>query len=77
MRGRTPTRTGRSAGRCWALLGDCQGREAIARQWRNTVLTCRPVNAFGVKHPRPQEYWPAATLELAEAFIVAAERDAA
>lgn len=53
---------------CGALLGAYQGRDEIPLQWRNAVLTCRPVNGCGIHHPRPQEYWPDDALELAEAL---------
>ncbi|MGD9510889.1 MAG: inositol monophosphatase family protein [Geminicoccaceae bacterium] len=57
---------------CGALLGSLQGREAVPLQWRNAVLTCRPVRAAGVRHPRPPAYWPDDVLDLAEALLVAA-----
>lgn len=56
---------------CGALLGACQGRDAIPLQWRNAVLTCRPVEGRGIHHPRPQEYWPDDALDLAEALLAA------
>ena len=55
---------------CGALLGAAQGRDAIPLQWRNAVLTCRPVRAPGVHHPRPMQYWPDDALDLAEALLV-------
>lgn len=61
--------TDTNAAICGALLGACQGREAIPLHWRNAVLSCRPVKARGVHHPRPQEYWPDDALELAEALL--------
>lgn len=60
--------TDTNAAICGALLGAHQGREAIPRQWRNAVLSCRPVAAPGILHPRPQEYWPDDALDLAEAL---------
>jgi ADP-ribosyl-[dinitrogen reductase] hydrolase len=33
---------------CGALLGARQGREAVSLQWRNAVLTCRPVAGRGI-----------------------------
>ncbi|CUH46409.1 inositol monophosphatase family protein [Ruegeria atlantica] len=56
---------------CGALLGARQGRDAVPLQWRNSVLSCRPVAAVGVHHPRPQAYWPDNVLELSEALLVA------
>lgn len=56
---------------CGALLGASQGRGAIPMQWRNAVLTCRPVEGRGIRHPRPQEYWPDDALDLAEALLAA------
>ena len=45
--------------------------DAVPVQWRNAVLTCRPVTTRGVHHPRPHEYWPDDALELAEALLAA------
>jgi ADP-ribosylglycohydrolase len=61
---------------CGALLGAAQGRDSVPLQWRNAILTCRPVRAREVYHPRPKTYWPDDALELAEA-LVAAGRDKA
>jgi len=61
--------TDTNAAICGALLGACQGRAAIPLQWRNAVLSCRPAQARGIHHPRPQEYWPDDALELAEALL--------
>lgn len=63
--------TDTNAAICGALLGARQGREAIPRQWRNAVLSCRPVGAPGIRHPRLQEYWPDDALDLAEALLIA------
>lgn len=50
-----------------ALLGAVHGREAIPRQWRMMVLSCRPVKGLSVtRHPRPAAFWPVDALELAE-----------
>ena len=57
---------------CGALLGALKGRDAIPLQWRNAVLTCRPVAARSVHHPRPTDYWPDDALDLAEALLTAA-----
>jgi ADP-ribosyl-[dinitrogen reductase] hydrolase len=65
--------TDTNAAICGALLGACQGREAIPLHWRNAVLSCRPVQARGVHHPRPQEYWPDDALDLAEALLASGE----
>ena len=61
--------TDTNAAICGALLGALQGRDAVPLQWRNAVLTCRPVPAKDVRHPRPSDYWPDDALELAEALI--------
>lgn len=63
--------TDTNAAICGALLGAVQGRDAIPLQWRNAVLTCRPVAAAGVHHPRPAGYWPDDALDLAEALLAA------
>jgi ADP-ribosylglycohydrolase len=65
--------TDTNAAICGALLGAAQGRDAIPLQWRNAVLTCRPVDAPGVRHPRPPAFWPDDALELAEALLTARE----
>jgi hypothetical protein len=65
--------TDTNAAICGALLGACQGREAIPLQWRNAVLSCRPVAAREIHHPRPQEYWPDDALELAEALLASGQ----
>ena len=65
--------TDTNAAVCGALLGAAHGREAVPLQWRNAVLTCRPVHAAGVHHPRPQTYWPDDALELAEALLAASK----
>ncbi|MCE6949945.1 ADP-ribosylglycohydrolase family protein [Cereibacter sphaeroides] len=63
--------TDTNAAICGALLGAAQGREAVPLRWRNALLTCRPVRAPGVRHPRPAIYWPDDALELAEALLSA------
>ena len=63
--------TDTNAAVCGALLGALQGRDAVPLQWRNAVLTCRPVHATDIKHPRPIDYWPDDALDLAEALLAA------
>ena len=63
--------TDTNAAICGALLGALQGREAIPLQWRNAVLTCRPVRGSGIHHPRPADCWPDDALDLAEALLAA------
>ena len=54
-----------------ALLGAVHGREAIPRQWRNLILSCRPLDsAPGVRRPRPAPFWPVDALELAELLLL-------
>ena len=65
--------TDTNAAVCGALLGAAQGRDAVPLQWRNAVLTCRPVRAKDVRHPRPKTYWPDDALELAEALVSAGQ----
>ncbi len=64
--------TDTNAAVCGALLGAVHGREAVPLQWQNAILTCRPVPAPGICHPRPRDYWPDDALDLAEALLVAA-----
>jgi ADP-ribosylglycohydrolase len=55
-----------------ALLGAVHGFAAIPEQWRSTVLDCRPARESpGVRHPRPETYWPGQTPQLAEQLIKA------
>jgi ADP-ribosylglycohydrolase/fructose-1,6-bisphosphatase/inositol monophosphatase family enzyme len=56
---------------CGALIGAFQGRMAVPLQWRTAVLTCRPVAAPGIRHPRPRQFWPDDAMELAEALLSA------
>ncbi len=54
-----------------AMLGAVQGRAAIPAQWRERVLTCRPVQGLqGVHKPRPRSFWPVDALVLAERLLV-------
>lgn len=62
--------TDTNAAICGALLGAVHGVDAIPSQWRNAVLSCRPVAGMpGVVHPRPECYWPVDALELAEKLL--------
>jgi ADP-ribosylglycohydrolase len=53
-----------------ALLGAVYGESAVPRQWREVVLNCRPAaGVAGVRRPRPREFWPVDTLELADQLV--------
>ena len=52
-----------------ALLGAVHGRDAIPRQWRSMVLSCRPLEGHALR-PRPPQYWPADVLEIAERLLI-------
>ena len=53
-----------------ALLGAVHGREAIPERWIETIQGCRPqAGTPGVYKPRPECFWPADALELAEQLI--------
>jgi ADP-ribosylglycohydrolase/fructose-1,6-bisphosphatase/inositol monophosphatase family enzyme len=54
-----------------ALLGACQGREALPAGWRRTLSCCRPVAGMPTQHTTPPELWPVDALELAEAVLAA------
>jgi ADP-ribosylglycohydrolase/fructose-1,6-bisphosphatase/inositol monophosphatase family enzyme len=57
-----------------ALLGAVHGREAIPAQWRDRILTCRPLAGLeNVKWPRPQAFWPVDSLWLAELLLTLGE----
>jgi ADP-ribosyl-[dinitrogen reductase] hydrolase len=58
-----------------ALLGAALGRRAIPRHWVRATMACRPDVALGVKHPRPEAYWPDDALDLAEALLSSQPRD--
>ena len=58
-----------------ALLGAIHGRDAVPLQWRNAVLSCRPV--LGTTQPRPAEYWPVDILQMAEALLIVGSAPAA
>jgi ADP-ribosyl-[dinitrogen reductase] hydrolase len=62
--------TDTNAAICGALLGAVNGVSAIPRQWRDTILSCRPEEGReGVHRPRPEVFWPVDAMELAEALI--------
>jgi ADP-ribosyl-[dinitrogen reductase] hydrolase len=57
-----------------ALLGAVHGVDAIPRQWRERVETCRPIAGLaGVKRPRPRALWPIDANVLAEHLLLAAD----
>jgi ADP-ribosylglycohydrolase/fructose-1,6-bisphosphatase/inositol monophosphatase family enzyme len=56
-----------------ALLGAVHGCDAIPRQWRDRVETCRPIAGLaGVNQPRPRGLWPVDAELLAEHLLLAA-----
>ncbi|MCL5959379.1 MAG: ADP-ribosylglycohydrolase family protein [Chloroflexi bacterium] len=60
-----------------ALLGATFGRDGVPWQWRQMILTCRPIEGLPeVRHPRPRFLWPVDALELAERLLVAGRRGA-
>ena len=62
--------TDTNAAICGALLGAVYGREAIPDRWIETIRGCRPLAGTpGVCKPRPECFWPADALELAEQLI--------
>ncbi|HKW14186.1 MAG TPA: ADP-ribosylglycohydrolase family protein [Candidatus Krumholzibacteria bacterium] len=62
--------TDTNAAICGALLGALHGLGAIPGRWVRPVLFCRPqAGAPGVRHPRPEEYWPTDALDLAAKLI--------
>jgi ADP-ribosylglycohydrolase/fructose-1,6-bisphosphatase/inositol monophosphatase family enzyme len=53
---------------CGALLGAVHGVAAVPQQWRDRVLTCRPISEHrGVRRPRC--FWPVDALHLAERLL--------
>ncbi len=66
--------TDTNAAICGALLGAVHGREAIPDRWIETIRGCRPLAGTpGVMQPRPECFWPADVLELAEQLIAKAD----
>ena len=62
--------TDTNAAICGALLGAVYGREAIPNRWIETIQNCRPrAGTPGVYEPRPELFWPADALELAEKLV--------
>ena len=63
--------TDTNAAICGALLGAVYGLEAIPVQWRECVLHCRPeAGRPGVRHPRPECFWPVDALDLAARLVM-------
>jgi ADP-ribosylglycohydrolase len=55
-----------------ALLGAVHGRRGIPEQWKDRILTCRPIQGLrGVKKFRSASYWPVDALSLAERLLLA------
>jgi ADP-ribosylglycohydrolase len=52
-----------------ALLGARHGRQGVPARWILPLLACRPGAAADAFKPRPMEYWPDDSLELAEALL--------
>lgn len=64
--------TDTNAAICGALMGAVHGIDAIPAQWRDCVLSCRPETGLpGVRHPRPDLFWPVDALELADGLLAA------
>lgn len=67
--------TDTNAAICGAFLGAVYGVEAIPKQWRDAVLSCRPdASDPRVYRPRPESLWPVDALELTEQLLVAGAR---
>lgn len=62
--------TDTNAAICGALVGVVYGRDAVPAQWRQMVLSCRPLHgAPDVRQPRPALFWPTDALVLAEQLL--------
>jgi len=62
--------TDTNAAICGAILGAVHGRDAIPRQWFQSILTCRPLAGQpGVRRPRPNCFWPVDAMILAERLL--------
>lgn len=52
-----------------ALLGAVYGRDAVPRQWQDSILECRPKQGLANVHqPRPECFWPVDVLDLARSL---------
>ena len=59
-----------------ALLGAVYGYSAIPLQWRDRLLTCRPLGGLpNVYQPRPKPFWPVDALEIAEVLLNTLKRE--
>jgi ADP-ribosylglycohydrolase len=64
--------TDTNAAICGALLGAVYGEGSIPDQWKNAILNCCPsADNPKVCHPRPECFWPADALDLAEKLLLA------
>lgn len=55
-----------------ALLGAIYGEEAVPARWKQAILSCRPERGReGVHQPRPERFWAADALTLADALLEA------
>ncbi|MFP4380588.1 MAG: ADP-ribosylglycohydrolase family protein [Candidatus Sumerlaeia bacterium] len=62
--------TDTNAAICGALLGAVWGRESVPDQWLNCLQNCRPeAGKRGVRHPRPECFWPVDALDLAASLL--------
>jgi ADP-ribosylglycohydrolase len=62
--------TDTNAAICGALVGAVYGREAVPAQWRQLVLSCRPMDGYpDIHQPRPALFWPTDALVLAEQLL--------
>jgi ADP-ribosylglycohydrolase/fructose-1,6-bisphosphatase/inositol monophosphatase family enzyme len=64
--------TDTNAAICGALMGAMHGFDAIPAQWRDRVLTCRPIGSLpDVHRPRPRCFWPVDALILVDRLLAA------
>lgn len=62
--------TDTNAAICGALLGAVHGRGQVPAQWVEKILECRPdFGRPGVHRPRPECFWPADVLQLADELL--------
>ena len=63
--------TATTAASSGALRGAVHGARAFPQQWRDRILTCRPIRDLpGVVHPRPRDFLPVDAPMLAELLLV-------
>ena len=59
---------------CGALMGAVLGYSAIPEDWSSKVLSCEPTRENKAAYPRPEIYWAADALRIADALLELRQR---